>query len=210
MIDCCFTEAEQINQNIISNLSPKVKHADVKFKKSAMLTCKKCNEVTKNIRQLHNHMKAKHNQTLNSSMRSDVIQSTDNLSVTEHLMVEDMSVNLTDEDEEINLHEVNTRTSETRKNESSVLAFKCKSDSFKTHNRSKLESHLENKHKVEDNVCVNYACTFCDDNYLTIQELDDHLKVHSQNENLNIMEDCSAEKDKFEHCYNEDRINENI
>ena len=43
----CTSEANSINQNILSCLTPKPKREDIKFKTSSSLACNKCNEVTK-------------------------------------------------------------------------------------------------------------------------------------------------------------------
>ena len=100
-VEACTEEATSINKNVISGFSSKVKRNKVKFK---TVTCKKCSEVTKGIKQLHLHMKSKYEETLNLSTDVDVKQSTRNNSV-EHLLLEDVTFD-SEEEAELPLQEV--------------------------------------------------------------------------------------------------------
>ena len=63
----CAIQADKLNKKVITSLGPTVKRDSVRFKTSS-LACNKCNKISKSIKELHIHMKAKHRNTKNLSL----------------------------------------------------------------------------------------------------------------------------------------------
>ena len=91
-IEDISSEATKFNEEVLAKLGKTVKRRNVSFKTSYPLSCKKCNQVAKSISQLHNHMKATHEDTCSTSNDLEIRHSTKNNSLATSFMVEDMSL----------------------------------------------------------------------------------------------------------------------
>ena len=92
-VECYVSEADKFNEAVIANLGRTVKRENVKYKttQSQSLSCNRCNQTSNSISQLHSHMKASHEKTMDISRYNERHQSTKNNSMAESIMVEDIS-----------------------------------------------------------------------------------------------------------------------
>jgi len=145
-------EANAINENIITNLSPHVRRKDVRMKTSTLLTCKSCHQVSKSVKQLHMHMRTKHDRTL--TYDTNAKQSTRHNSLVEQLMIEDASLDeenvlyIDDELRVINVESDSALTNDAHKQHQQLIT--CEHCQFEALSVYQLKYHLESHHVTRD------------------------------------------------------------
>ena len=76
-----MSEATKFNELVLAKLGKTVKRKDVKYKTSTLLSCSRCNKISKSISQLHEHMQFSHKETMNISIETTRRHSTKNNSL---------------------------------------------------------------------------------------------------------------------------------
>ena len=86
-IECYVSEADKFNETVLANIGRTVKREKVNFKtsQSQSLSCNRCNQISNSITQLHSHMRASHEQSMDSSSYNGRHQSTKNNSMSKEL-----------------------------------------------------------------------------------------------------------------------------
>ena len=153
------------NRVVLEKLDSKmVKRASVKYKKSSSFTCNKCDYAAKNINMLNKHKGEEHSSSFNSS--KSILgprHSTRNNSVTEYMMLEDLSST------ELEVEEINL--------DDNSLKYTCIECKYVTVRKEAMDLHVSNKHKSNENEDVKFSCTKCGHDFNEAENYDRHSKL---------------------------------
>ena len=146
------SEANSFNKNVLSNLGKTVKRENVKFKTSTKQTCKKCNQISQSVTQLHEHMRSIHELSIGtgSIIESAKFQSTRNNSLVENLMVEDMTMSSHDSLEVCEIANEEQKKPESKNYECEVWYKDNIPCDFKSPAASEMLTHTEKEHGVKE------------------------------------------------------------
>ena len=177
-INSCLDDIEEFNNQVVKNLGPKtVKRADIKLKKGPLFPCHNCDFISKSAQALKKHRREEHILGLDMSNKIDQQkQSTRNNSLTEQLLIEDVtSSNLTLEEPEV-LKET-------------IYKYTCDTCEFVTKNKTDIDEHVISKHLNKDDEEVKYLCTRCHKEFNNVQLYENHAKIHSKEANKTDLTD---------------------
>jgi hypothetical protein len=93
-IEHVLSEATKFNEEVLAKLGKTVKRSNVRYKTTSSHSCNQCNQVANSISQLHDHMKATHENVNNFSKEIEYRHSTKNNSLSHSFMVEDVSLSV--------------------------------------------------------------------------------------------------------------------
>ena len=93
-IEFHVSDADKFNESVLENLGRTVKREKVKFKTSTSVSCKRCNQISNSISQLHAHMREYHDSIMSPNISTDLgrYHSTKNNTMADSLMAEDISI----------------------------------------------------------------------------------------------------------------------
>ena len=130
-IEACSSKADDLNQNILSNMKPKVSRDKVKFKtdgkSKSVFTCNNCNEITKSITQIHEHIKTRHESTFHTEILPHIESAGEKIS--QLTLLEDVSLDIVDESL---LNEHSGPEASDSQSQQIRLNYKCLEDNFNT------------------------------------------------------------------------------
>ena len=133
-IESSLNEIQSYNETVLDKLGQKmVKRSSVKFKGGATFDCNRCEHISKNSSSLSRHKRMEHSLSFNASQSlRNHLQSTRNNSISENLMLEDLSI-INISDDKITLEE-------------KPLSYTCKNCNIKTTSKSKMDKHVKLEH----------------------------------------------------------------
>ena len=166
-INECIPEIEEFNDQVGIKLGPKtIRRSVVKLKRGSAFPCPNCDFSAKSIPALRKHKKDEHILSLNISDKlAQQKQSTRNNSLTEKLMLEDVSLMDLSQEVQENLKE------DTHK-------FTCDPCNFATKSKGEINDHVKKQHSSEEIEEVKYLCTKCGKEFVNVEEYENHEEVH--------------------------------
>ena len=162
-----INEIKVFNENALSSLGSKtVKRSNVKYAGgSTHLWCTRCDFAAKSRTSLQKHKKSEHAVSFSSPSSSLAIpqhQSTRNNTLTEALMVENMTVEGILDEETV----------------SEALKYTCLECNFKTKDKMHMDGHVKLVHTIDDMEEVNLVCGTCSHKFTKEDDFNDHVKIH--------------------------------
>ena len=162
-----MNEIKVFNDNALSSLGLKtVKRSNVKYTGGPThLWCTRCDFAAKSRASLQKHKKSEHAVSFNSPSSSLAIpqhHSTRNNTLTEALMLENMTAASISDEETV----------------SDALKYTCLECNFKTKDKLHMDEHVKLVHANDEIEEINFVCGSCSHKFTKEDDFNDHVKIH--------------------------------
>ena len=163
-------ETDKYNDLILEKLSTRtVRRSNVTYKGGEPFTCNKCEYASKTISNLNKHKKTEHTVSFNvPKARPGPLQSTRNNSLTEPIMLEDISLTAL-QNESITVDE-------------NSFKFTCLNCNFISLKQEVVDAHIREEHGANQNEEVKFNCMKCGHEFDVIENYNTHLRIHDKKE----------------------------